>query len=312
MNISLKIAINQSRYTVVFGIASIVLGLAQYQVPGLDGVYSDLREIPLLIAIFHLRKPIFVLPLTFLTTLPAFFIVDGDFHTTFLMHVAGLFATWAFYQFLEKQKINIWLEVLYWVGWVVVYYAVLLFPIMLASDILQHEMSVSFFEGYKFTMGSSYFEIMSTTLVTSIYLVQLRARKELRNTNLNLESIVVDRTKELVLANESLKNLNKKLEASNEEITLLNENLEQLVFDRTERIKVQLVKLQTYAHSNSHEVRGPLARILGLINILEKEQDLNKKLTIINMVKIESHELDMVIRKMNRTLEDDDFLDKGI
>lgn len=304
----MKNIFDQICFTLIFGTASIVLGLAQYQVPGLEGVYSDLREIPLLIAIFHLRKPWLIVLLAFLTSLPGFFLTDGDFSTTFIMHVAGLAASWIFYTFLNLKKVHVWLEVMCWVLWIMIYYVALVFPVMLISDLLQEEMDVTFWSGYVSTISSSYIEILATALVTSIYLVQLRARRELKQTNLNLESIVEERTRELLVANQNLKELIKQLEASHEEVTLLNENLEQIILERTERIKLQLSKLQKYAYSNSHEVRGPLARILGLINILENESNVQTKLNIINMVKTESIELDLVIRKMNRILEDDDFV----
>ena len=40
--------------TIIFGLLSSVLGLITIDTPDFEGSYSDLREVPLLIAIFHL------------------------------------------------------------------------------------------------------------------------------------------------------------------------------------------------------------------------------------------------------------------
>jgi signal transduction histidine kinase len=98
-------------------------------------------------------------------------------------------------------------------------------------------------------------------------------------------------------ANDALLKLNK-------EINQMNENLESLVQKRTEEIKIQNQKLIEYTFFTAHEIRGPVARILGLIE-LAKLKDLNDEDKDQIMVRMEeaSNELDEVIRTINRKLE---------
>lgn len=98
-------------------------------------------------------------------------------------------------------------------------------------------------------------------------------------------------------ANDALLKLNK-------EINQMNENLESLVQERTEEIKIQNQKLIEYTFFTAHEIRGPVARILGLIE-LAKLKDLNDEDKDQIMVRMEeaSNELDEVIRTINRKLE---------
>jgi signal transduction histidine kinase len=83
----------------------------------------------------------------------------------------------------------------------------------------------------------------------------------------------------------------------------LNENLEQLVSERTKRIDAQLNQISKYAYMNAHEVRGPVARILGLMNLIKNETDPVAKEDLINKLDATSIELDTIVREMNRLLE---------
>lgn len=97
---------------------------------------------------------------------------------------------------------------------------------------------------------------------------------------------------------------NNELLKLNREINAMNENLESLVQERTEEIKIQNQKLIEYTFFTAHEIRGPVARILGLIE-LAKLQDLSDEDKGQIMVRMEeaSTELDDVIRTINRKLE---------
>ena len=69
------------------------------------------------------------------------------------------------------------------------------------------------------------------------------------------------------MLNEELNLQKQKLTAANEEIRSMNENLEAIVKSRTEKIEFQKQQLSEFAFFNAHKVRGPLARIIGLIFI---------------------------------------------
>jgi signal transduction histidine kinase len=58
-----------------------------------------------------------------------------------------------------------------------------------------------------------------------------------------------------------------------EEIEVINNNLEQIIVDRTEKIKDQEQRITQFAFINAHKVRSPLARIMGLLNLIHLEKD---------------------------------------
>lgn len=89
----------------------------------------------------------------------------------------------------------------------------------------------------------------------------------------------------------------------NADINKINANLESMVQERTEEIKQQNQKLIEYAFFTAHEVRGPLARILGLVELAKlKELDQDRE-EILARLENAANELDDVIRTINRKLE---------
>jgi tetratricopeptide (TPR) repeat protein len=61
------------------------------------------------------------------------------------------------------------------------------------------------------------------------------------------------------------------LAKANKEISRMNESLELEVTQRTKKIETQSSMLIEYAYSNAHNVRAPLARILGLSMLMANE-----------------------------------------
>lgn len=58
---------------------------------------------------------------------------------------------------------------------------------------------------------------------------------------------------------------------------------------------------------NSHEVRAPLARMLGLIYIIDQEDEADDREDLHRQLKEASQELDAVVKSMNRLLEKEIF-----
>lgn len=97
-----------------------------------------------------------------------------------------------------------------------------------------------------------------------------------------------------------------KLKANNDEIEAINSNLERLVAERSQKVIDQNSKLTEYAYFNAHKVRGPLARILGLINVFEKELTQHTLQEYADMLKQAGKELDQSISDINKILERDE------
>ena len=75
----------------------------------------------------------------------------------------------------------------------------------------------------------------------------------------------------------------------------------------TQNLIVKNEKLIEYAYFNSHETRAPLARILGLIQIVDFAASDTERNFILKKIKENSLELESVIKKMNHILEDADI-----
>lgn len=111
-------------------------------------------------------------------------------------------------------------------------------------------------------------------------------------------------------AHEALKKLNlqiesqaKELRNANHEITVMNNNLETIVNQRTKELKQRNKQLKEYLSSNSHIVRAPLARILGLVDLYEPGDTDN--LDFINQsLHASARELDNALRQINQQLSD--------
>jgi len=130
-------------------------------------------------------------------------------------------------------------------------------------------------------------------------------QKEQELITLNQELQTKDR--ELHETNEELRVTNEELQSAYEEIKAHNDNLDKLVKKRSKKIEEQLNLFHEYAHINSHEVRAPLARILGLLNLMKYDNDKTATILLIDKLKESAKELDNVVRDMNRLLEKGSF-----
>lgn len=101
---------------------------------------------------------------------------------------------------------------------------------------------------------------------------------------------------ELVLAHEEIK-------AKNEEYEAINQNLETIVEERTKIIESKNRQIIDYANINAHKVRGPLARIMGLINISHYSKDQADLMNIFEKLRPPTQELNKIISEMNHALQ---------
>lgn len=292
-------------YAILFGLLSIYFGSFKLFIPGFEGVSSDFREIPLLISILYFRKPYFIILACLITMLSTSSIY---YSSLFVMHLAGLSFAWFYYKKLFQGIKHATQKLLGWVSMVVLYFLVFLIPILLITyQIIKPSDTFNFFDEYIKTINASTFEIIATIIITALYLMQFEAKNTLLSHKSTLEHIVEKRTQELAVSNKKLKALNSELVASNEEVKTHNENLDELVKKRSKKIEEQLNLFHEYADINSHEVRAPLARILGLLYIIEREEDKQEKAELIKRINKAAKELDDVIRHMNRLLEKETF-----
>lgn len=117
--------------------------------------------------------------------------------------------------------------------------------------------------------------------------------------------------------NKELERLNTQLKAQKQMLYKIiqelyekeKENLlksEELVAQK-EEIELQNQKLLEYAFYNAHKVRGPLARILGLVYLLKREADnigFVDKDRYLEKLSESANELDIAVREMSHFLDE--------
>jgi signal transduction histidine kinase len=169
-----------------FGVLSILIGQIQFFIPGVEGGVSDFREIALLIGVFYFRYWVSIPLVSLITALatPA----NGSFFSTFSMHALALIVAFSFFQYLDKQKINRFLNGLYWFLFTAVYYALLLIPLMVLTNhfagiIKEGDLVAKYFH----ILGLVRFEMVSTAAITSLFLINLKANQILKRQNLVLQ-----------------------------------------------------------------------------------------------------------------------------
>lgn len=88
----------------------------------------------------------------------------------------------------------------------------------------------------------------------------------------------------------------------NEDLKELNKNLERRIAERTSQIIDQNKFLAEYIFINAHKLRGPVASVLGLINLLQQVPPHEKEDILIHL-KTCGEQLDKIIHEVTRNLE---------
>lgn len=87
------------------------------------------------------------------------------------------------------------------------------------------------------------------------------------------------------------------------ELNILRNNLEQIISGKISESQNQAEILKEYSFVNSHHVRAPLARVLGLIDLIEVENKRNKSSSnVLHNIKTDAEELDVILRKINKVI----------
>jgi integral membrane sensor domain MASE1 len=107
---------------------------------------------------------------------------------------------------------------------------------------------------------------VSTLVLASAVHERQQAQEDLKKFNENLEAIVHDRTKALEEEIQQREKTQQTLQHTNEELTKKN------------------TELDNFVYSVSHDLRAPIASILGLINLAKKDRGDNTKLAYLEMM----------------------------
>jgi tetratricopeptide (TPR) repeat protein len=107
---------------------------------------------------------------------------------------------------------------------------------------------------------------------------------------------------EVMAQRDSLADKNLEIEKINRKLAEVNEGLEHIVDQRTKVLKEQNKKLTEYAFINAHNLRAPLARVMGLVNLLLDKPQPEEQPIILNHLKQSSEDLDAVVKSIRDTI----------
>lgn len=121
-----------------------------------------------------------------------------------------------------------------------------------------------------------------------------------------LKEKFVSYRKSVVIANESLKVSSEKLIQQTEQLrqqkaslTRLRNDLEKAVTEKINEAQNKSEILDEYSFINAHHVRAPLARVLGLIPLIELEHAENSARESLQKIKSDAEEIDGILSKIN-------------
>lgn len=164
------------------------------------------------------------------------------------------------------------------------------------------EDSLSFVIRPPFWRTTVFYILVGVALATAAYTyVRARERVLLRE-KIELEEKVNERTAEITKKNEEIL-------AQAEEIKAINESLEKRVAERTFELEKKNKALEDYAFINAHNLRSPVASLLGLINLLPKAINEQERNEIMDHMKVSADKLDEVVHTITESIERGEQMD---
>lgn len=285
-------------FVILFGALSIVLSLVRLKIPGLGNGLTSLNEAPLLIAIFYITNPLYLLLLAPIASLSS--LSTGGYFVSLLMHLIGMLPFWYYYHRMVRTEGNSTLvssSLLIALG-IVIYYLLFLLPLMTYSDSIININGQNFADFYFDLLSASGFEIISTVFIVTLFAAQKDVRQKLNDYLLSLEERITERTAELDKTVQ-------RLHEANQELQMMNESLDHMVEERTHELHYRNIQLTGYAFINSHLLRAPIARILGLSNLIKYELESAKDQELVEKLIFSCEELDQIVRLLSDFLSEE-------
>lgn len=288
-------------FSILFGTLSFLFSIIRFTIPIGEGSASSLNEIPLLIGVIYISNPFFFIISSAISCLnnPP----EGSAWATFFMHTGSLIPFWYYYNHFIKIKIKDFRLILlfFFVG-AVLYYLVLLIPLFILTSYLFLQVNKTFEMFYYDLFFYSSFEITSTSIIATLYLQQYNTNQKLKNHIDTVEGKIKERTKQLDITIEELN-------STNEELKTLNNQLDELVSSRTKELENRNIQLSGYAFINSHLLRAPLARILGLSHIIKDELKSVEEGILMEKFLQSCLELDKIVNLMAEVVTEESVLE---
>lgn len=92
----------------------------------------------------------------------------------------------------------------------------------------------------------------------------------------------------------------------------MNSSIEQILQQQNLELEKKNKALDEYAFINSHHLRAPVARILGLVELCSHMELPPEAQEIISRMKSESENLDAVVRNISKVIQDAESNQPGL
>jgi hypothetical protein len=136
------------------------------------------------------------------------------------------------------------------------------------------------------------------TLLLGFSIVRFRER-DLKNDKRLLEIKVLERTIEI-------QNKNIEINTQAEKIKSINQNLENIVQDRTSELERKNKALEEYAFITAHNLRAPVASILGLVSLTTHMKLQEEDQNILEHLRYSTQKLNSIVRSITEAIEEAD------
>jgi ligand-binding sensor domain-containing protein len=132
--------------------------------------------------------------------------------------------------------------------------------------------------------------------------IKYSERKLVRDKKI-LEEKVMERTLEIQKQTEEIQAQNEEIQSQAEEIQGINDNLEALVQARTAELEKKTKASEESAFIIAHELRAPVASVLGLINLISKCDVGDETKEIVKHMEESAEKLNTVVREITKAIE---------
>jgi signal transduction histidine kinase len=230
------------------------------------------------------------------------YVIRNKFHTLSVLIFTTIVLSSMFYQALAVPiNTTTSLSVILVVGFI--HSVMLKGKIMRAMHILTfiaiHAIFFLQFQNPALRFSSEVNEIVTVTITYSIlYFILTYATTVLKASYDRIHVNLKDANIDLQEKNNEIAAQNEELLQIQDNLNELNVDLERLVNERTEKIQVQNDILLKYAYRNAHDLRGPVARLLGLASLVKLESPPAHDFIMEKMVE-QAHEIDHVVKQIN-------------
>lgn len=134
-------------------------------------------------------------------------------------------------------------------------------------------------------------------------LVLIKTRYDLTVKEIKARIALQISNEEIQSQNAEIQTQNEEIHAQAEEIKGINENLESIVLERTRELEMKNRALEEYAFINAHQLRSPVASILGLINLAKKVELNDEARIIMTHMEDSTVKLDQVVTTITKAIE---------